>query len=102
MQNAQSATSTIPTAMASSSSLEAEYQTIPLDDEKPECSNAIQYLYNACKSTFTQVKGSFSAEGLNMVRSLLGMESFLCLMTLLRNAGTVFFTLLFDAFARRI
>ena len=93
MQNAQSATFTIPTAMASSSSLESEYQTNPLDDEKPECSNAIQCLYNACKSTFTQVKGSFSAEGLDMVRSLLGMERFSCLMSLLRNAGKMLFLL---------
>ena len=82
MQNTQSALSTstnraTTTTAITTLSVEDQYQTPPLDDEKPECSNAIQSLYNACKATFSRVKGPFPAEGLDMVRALLGMPTFL-------------------------
>lgn len=40
-------------------------------DEMPECSMSVQKLYDACKATFTRNGGSFSAQGLLRVRSLL-------------------------------
>lgn len=40
-------------------------------DEMPDCSMSVQKLYDACKATFTRNGGSFSAQGLLRVRSLL-------------------------------
>eukprot|EP00250_Pteridium_aquilinum_P009073 c18425_g1_i1 orf=289-1059(+) len=40
-------------------------------DEMPECSTAVQKLYDACKATFIRSGGTFPAPGLQKVRSLL-------------------------------
>lgn len=40
-------------------------------DEMPECSMAVQKLYDACKATFTRNGGVFSSQGLDRVRSVL-------------------------------
>lgn len=40
-------------------------------EEMPECSTAVQKLYDACKVTFTRTGGSFSAQGLQRVRTIL-------------------------------